>query len=449
MNNPTIKTVKNGNNAQPQDELKATCSMGFFFLFIYTVLVFVRPHEWPLFEINFPLLRIFIILAFVSYLVSLAPKIWNVQCSLLLGMFFVVVLSEFRAFRFFSNAYVMQESFVSNFLPFLLYVGFLQTHGRQKWIMFVSMAASLIMVQQAWSQISNPLGIGWAEAAMPRGDALQARYIGIFNDPNDMGMFLIMNMPIAVYFMTQATSKIMRLLYLTCVVAFLAGIYWTGSRGSLVGTFVVFIAFFYLRYGKPKTIVLSLLASPVALFVMTKFRAISTDDESANSRLEAWYQGVQMFKYRPLFGVGKEQFVEYHNKTAHNSYVLTFAELGTAGYTLWMTFIVIMFYMLIRIRKLDPQRATNKALFLKEQSVAVYLTISMIGFCTTAFFISRTYILFFYIFAAMCAACYIRASRLHPDLEPSISWPSFSKCALGAFISLPILYVIIVVLLGL
>ncbi|MEG3767659.1 O-antigen ligase family protein [Alteromonas sp. 14N.309.X.WAT.G.H12] len=449
MNNQAIVSDQRDKIVQPAEEFKATCSMGFFFLFIYTVLVFVRPHEWPIFELNFPLLRIFIVLASISYLVSLSPKIWNVQCSLLLGMFFVVVLSEFRAFRFFANAYVMQDSFVSNFLPFLLYLGFLQTYARHRWILFVSMAASLVMVQQAWSQISNPLGIGWAEAAMPRGDALQARYIGIFNDPNDMGMFLIMNVPLAAYFMTQAKSKIMKLVYLSCVAAYLAGIYWTGSRGSLVGIFVVFIAFFYLRYGKVKTIVLTSLASPVAIFVMSKFRAISTDDESANSRLEAWYQGVQMFKYRPLFGVGKEQFVIYHNKTAHNSYVLTFAELGTAGYTLWMTFIFIMFVMLIRIRKLDAQRATNKALFLKEQASAVYLTISMIGFCTTAFFISRTYILFFYIFAALCAACYIRVSRIHPDLKPSISGPSFFKCALGAFISLPILYVIIIVLLGL
>lgn len=436
-------------NIEPGRELKATCSIGFFFLLVYTVLVFVRPHEWPLFELNFPLLRIFLILVFVSYLVALAPKIWNIQCTLLLGMFFVVVLSEFRAFRFFSNAFVMQDFFTSNFLPFLLYVGFLQTQGRQKWIMFVSMAASLIMVQQAWSQISDPLGIGWAEAAMPRGDALQARYIGIFNDPNDMGMFLLMNVPLAVYFMTQAKSKIMKLVYLSCAVAYLAGIYWSGSRGSLVGTFIVFVAFFYLRYGQWKTILLTAITSPVALFVMSKFRAISTDDESANSRLEAWYQGVQMFKYRPLFGVGKEQFVIYHNKTAHNSYVLAFAELGTAGYTLWMTFIVIMFVMLVRIRGLEPDKSTNKTLFLKEQGAAVYLTISMIGFCATAFFISRTYMLFFYIFAAMCAACYIRTSRLHPDLEGSLSWPSFFACFIGAFLSLPVLYVIIVVLLGL
>ena len=85
----------------------------------------------------------------------------------------------------------------------------------------------------------------------------------------------------------------------------------------------------------------------------------------------------------------------------------------------------------------------------REQAAAVYLIISMIGYCTTAFFISRTYMLFFYVFAAMCVACYIRASRLHPDIESSMSWPLFFKCALGAFLSLPVMYVIIVFLLRL
>lgn len=431
------------------EEIKPTCRIGFFFLLVYTILVFLRPHEWPMFVIEFPLLRIFLILAFVSYLLALTPKIWNIQCTLLLFMLFVVILSEFRAFRFFANSFVMQDSFASNFLPFLLFLGFLQTIKRQHWIMLVSMGAALVMVQQSWTQISNPLGIGWAEAAMPRGESLQARYIGIFNDPNDMGMFLLMNIPLAAYFMTQAKSKIMKLVYLGCIVAYLAGIYWSGSRGSLVGTFVVFIAFFYLRFGKIKTIFLTLVTAPAAIFVMSKFRAISTDDESADARLEAWYQGIQMFKYRPLFGVGKEQFVIYHGKTAHNSYVLAFAELGISGYMLWMTFLIMVFVMLLQVRKIDVNRAANKLLFAKEQAAAVYLIISMIGYCTTAFFISRTYMLFFYVYAAVCVACYIRASRLHPDIESSMSWPLFFKCALWAFLSLPIMYVIIAVLLGL
>jgi O-antigen ligase len=362
-------------------------------------------------------------------------------------MVLVIILSEIRAFRF-SNIGVTIDFIISNFIPFLLFLGFLQTVGRQKWILFVGLVASVLMVHQAYTQISHPLGIGWAEAALPRGDSLQARYIGIFNDPNDMGMFLLMNIPIAAFFLVNSKNVVVKLLWLTAIVLLLLGIYWTKSRGSLVGTMIVFMGFFYIRYGKVKSIILGLLASPAAIFVMSRFRSIGAEDESANARIEAWYQGVQMFKYRPLFGVGKDQFIEYHHKTAHNSYVLVMSELGVVGYTLWISFILLIFYMMFKVIQLDPTKSPAMEKVKTEQSIALYLTVSILGFCATAFFLSRSYVLFFYVFAAMCTATYIRTSRLHKDLPAKIPNDVIFKTVMLSVISLIVLYVIISVLLS-
>ena len=58
---------------------------------------------------------------------------------------------------------------------------------------------------------------------------------------------------------------------------------------------------------------------------------ISNGDDSAYGRVEAWYEGIQMFKSSPVFGVGKGMFTDFNNLTAHNSYMLVLAELGFVG----------------------------------------------------------------------------------------------------------------------
>ena len=54
-------------------------------------------------------------------------------------------------------------------------------------------------------------------------------------------------------------------------------------------------------------------------------------DQSTLERYEAWSTGLTMFRGNPVFGVGARQFAEHHYLTAHNSYVLSFAELGFPG----------------------------------------------------------------------------------------------------------------------
>lgn len=425
-------------------------SFGFFLISLYTILVLARPHEWPVFSAEIPVLRIVLILSFMFYLTSLKPKIWNEQAWLLLAFIITMLFSEFRNLRFFYNFNVITNSIFGILIPFLLYSAYLNSHYRQRALLLISVFSCLIMSLHSYYQINDVLGQGWASDAIPRSDSdkLQARYVGIFNDPNDLGMFLVMNIPIVAYLMNQSKNGLMKLLYLSSLFVCLSCIYWTNSRGSLVGAFVVFFSFFYIKYGKTKSILLAIMSLPVVLFIMSKFRAISSDDASSDSRIEAWYQGVLMFKSHPIFGVGKGQFIEHHIRTAHNSFVLVMSELGSIGYFIWVTFLLSIFYMLSAILKLDEEKSTNKEMFIKERQLALYLLVSIIGFCTTAFFISRAYILIFYIFAAMCTALFFRVAKIHPDLEAKIPFSLLIKFFTLSFLSLIFLYFIILSLLN-
>ena len=240
--------------------------------------------------------------------------------------------------------------------------------------------ACLAMAYNAYTQITSPTGVGFAsDAITSRSDLAkaQARYVGIFNDPNDMGMFLVMCLPLAYLLFQQASTFLMRCYYLGTVLFCTASIYWTQSRGSILGTLVVFTSFFYIKYGKAKTMVLVALSSPVVIFVLSKFRSISSDDQSANDRIEAWYQGILMFKYRPLLGVGKDRFMEHHYKTAHNSYVLVMSELGIFGYVTWMFILISTIFILSKMIKVE-NKANNPDIE-KEKTLALYMMVGLMG----------------------------------------------------------------------
>jgi O-antigen ligase len=439
------------NHSHLKPDLVSNSPIGFFLLCIYTSLVFIRPHEWPVFETEIPILRSVLISAFVFYMFSLRPKAWNVQCGLLVLLMFSMLLSELRSGRIFSDLEYVQGWLISSVLPFVLYLGFLSSYNRQKWVLFISVAACMVMVHQANSQLNSSIGEGWAETLVYRTDGgreeKQVRYIGIFNDPNDMGMFLVMHIPIVVFFIVTAGKRIVKAFYLTILALLVTGIIWTGSRGSLIGLLAVLSSFFYIKYGKVKSMILGGLTVPLIL-IAAGFRSISKADESALHRLIAWNEGLNMWGHRPFVGFGKGRFLEYHGKTAHNSFVLIMGELGTFGYVLWVMFIYLIFYYARQVLKLDVSRAHDLAVMKKERVLAQYLMISLIGFCTTAFFISRSYILFFYVFAAMVAASYVRVSGVHPDLEKSLPQGVLLRAFIVSFASMFVLQFLIKFLLA-
>jgi len=308
--------------------------------------------------------------------------------------------------------------------------------------MNIMLIASLFMIYNSYTQISTITGFGWVSDAIFRSDmeGMQVRYVGILNDPNDLGMYLVMCLPLTYYLMKLSQSSLAKLYYLSVFFLSATNIYWTQSRGSILGALVVLIFFFYIKYGKAKTLLLSLISLPVVILVLSKFRAISSDDESANDRLEAWYQGVLMFKSHPLVGVGKGQFIEHHYKTAHNSYVLIMSELGTLGYILWAFVLISTFTLLAKITKIDIDSVPEqlKENITQEKNLALFMIVSLAGCLSTAFFLSRSYIIFMYIFLAMSISIFYRLVQagvmqktdLTSIVMKSFIWSAFSLVAL-------------------
>ena len=229
-----------------------------------------------------------------------------------------------------------------------------------------------------------------ADSAIPADDTsgqflYRIRGLGFLNDPNDLAQAIVMVLPF-LWGLSRKGRSARNLLVVWLPGALLGyAIYLTHSRGALIALASLF--FFGLRrlLGTARTM-LAMVAGG-ALVVVAGFgggRQFSTGEESANLRVEAWYAGLEMLKSNLLLGVGYGNFTDHHVRTAHNSFVLCFAELGVIGYFFWVALIVLVFQGLNKVVLDAPEQAPVR-------EFATLLRSSFIGVMTCAWFLSRTY----------------------------------------------------------
>lgn len=420
-------------------------NIGFFFLLIYTVALFIRPQEWVYTPDPFPFARVFLILAFASYLIGHRPKLMGYQGWLLLAMLFLIPLSGIRNYDFGEGSFQAQNFFIYSLLPFLLYAALAPTAKKQYWVFIVMAIACTVMLHHGISQKFSPEGIGWSGELLSQGTRIT--FLGFFNDPNDLGMFFLINIPIMYYLRSVTQSSLLRFGFILLTLGLVYGIYLTNSRGSLVGLLALIITYFYFRFGKVKTFFIALFMAPAAYVIMSFFRKIDSQESSANDRIQAWYEGIQMFKYRPVFGIGKGQFVDFHGLTAHNSYVLVWAELGIIGYTLWFMTIAITLFMLIKTFSLDKEKHKESKEILNDIFLAKCLFFSFVGFLSTAFFLSRSYVVFLYVFLGLSFGLIYRMKKQAPELAVFENSKLLFQALALSLLSLIGLYIIITILL--
>lgn len=175
----------------------------------------------------------------------------------------------------------------------------------------------------------------------------QIRYIGLFDNPNDLAYSVVIILPFSLGLILHKSKFLIKII---AIILFSVSIYCiilTGSRGGLLAL-VSCLSFWFLFWIKSaflKKVSLILLA--VIIFIaFLKMTTAYRDDESSMGRVEAWNAGMNMFLAHPLIGVGKGQFIEYHNKDSHNSYVRAGAELGFIGL---YAFLGMLYYTIISI----------------------------------------------------------------------------------------------------
>ena len=228
---------------------------------------------------------------------------------------------------------------------------------------------------------------------------LRVRSLGFLNDPNDFAQAMIMVMPILFLGYAKRTW-LARLAFVGAPTALLGyAIFLTQSRGALFGLASLALFPLHRLLGTLRTSALLVTLAVVAVGASFGGREISSNESSAAQRINAWSDGLNMLKFKPLFGVGYGNFVDHHEITAHNSFVLCFAELGLLGYFVWLAMIVVAYKGLEQVLSRGPPERL-------ERQLALSLRASLVGFLVCSWFLSRTYQPGLYILLALCIAAW-------------------------------------------
>lgn len=420
----------------------------FFFILVYLVLVLIRPQDYPQWaDAGIPMLPIALCLAFLFWLPSSNKNFSAPQYILLLAFFAVLMLSPISN-GWMGGALVQLQGFAPVVLAFVVLAHAVTDRSRVLVTMAFFALCSVVLAVHGIEQVS--LGTGWTGMGLSQETRIQ--YVGIFNDPNDLGLLFVMTVPMALFLADRGgLLGLRRLFWWAATAALLYGIYLTSSRGALLALVALVAFWVWRRRGAMTAGLLGLGMLAVIVALPSRLSELDASESSAAGRVDAWYSGFEMFISRPLFGIGPGQFADNNaNLTAHNSFVLVLAETGIVGYTLWLAFLGYGVMMMMAVLRHSPELADAQAAteWKVERSIAMTLLMSQIGFFAAAFFLSRSYLILLYLLAALVLGYYTGARIRYPALprfelsRDLVRWPLLAVASIiGLYVIVKILLV--------
>ena len=226
----------------------------------------------------------------------------------------------------------------------------------------------------------------------------RVRGTGIFGDPNDLAMSLV----IAVPFLFGAALKRGRAVTARALVGVALGLviyalFLTQSRGGYLGFAAACAGYAYRRFGRGWFILaIAVMAGILIAAGTSRMQDLNANEDSAQGRIEAWSEGLQMLKTHPVLGVGYGSFTDYHPRVAHNSFVHACAETGALG---GYFFTGMFYWFFLWHRRRDTQEDGAVATCFIDE-----LWSAALGITTCALFLSRQYSPVLYVPLALGAA---------------------------------------------
>ncbi|HEY2823625.1 MAG TPA: O-antigen ligase family protein [Candidatus Acidoferrum sp.] len=195
---------------------------------------------------------------------------------------------------------------------------------------------------------------------------------GAFNmNPNDIGLRIVLSVPMALYLSAVDKSPIWGWFYRAQVIAAACGMFFTASRGA----FVAFIAAMLMIpltlrswsfKQKLATVVLVVIGSLVAIRMVPQkawTRLGSTESEITEGTMDArtviWQAGLEVYFDHPFLGIGAGTFpIAVQQKTAtawapHNTFLSVLVELGAVGFCIFTVLLITLTSAAMRMQSLE------------------------------------------------------------------------------------------------
>jgi len=234
------------------------------------------------------------------------------------------------------------------------------------------------------------------------GFRVQGPYGTFIGGNNEIGLALIMIIPLMRFLQMQAKQWYMRHGMTAAMLLTFVAVLGTQSRGALLG--VVAMTVFLIMKSRKKFLFLLLIvaAAPIAFNFMPqtwhdRMATIETyeEDQSAMGRIEAWTFAFKQALKRPLIGGGYEIFAG--RTEAHSIYFEILGEHGFIGLGLFLSLGFLTWFTGSWIAKETRKNENLRWCF----DLATMLQVSLIGYAVSGAFLGLAYFDLFYHLIAM------------------------------------------------
>jgi O-Antigen ligase len=416
--------------------------MEFFLFVLVNAALFIRPSELSpelaSLEIYQYLILAGIAVAFPKIAAQLTPQSLAARpiTACVVGLLFAVVMSHVSHLFFWGARYSGFE-FLKVLLYFLLLITVIDSVERLRrflfWLAAFTMVLSALAVLQHHGLVDI---IGAASRQGASFDRETGRWIevtrisstGIFNDPNDLAMILVLAMAISVYWLTDPRFGPLALFSLAPIALFGYAFAHTHSRGGMLALLAAVVTFAGAKYGWRRALPLGVVAVPL---LIAAFAGRQTDfgegigSGTGMQRIQLWSMGLSLLRQDLLFGIGYGTFADQLGHVAHNSYVNAFTELGLFGGSLFLGAFLIAITGLWQIGSQSQMSAELSRL-------RPFLLAIVVGYGAAMFSLSREGMVPTYMVLGLAAATLSLAERYGAPALPRFNQQLIMRLAMAS-----------------
>jgi O-antigen ligase len=415
----------------------------FALLFIFSIVLYVRPYEF------FPFLSGFTQMAFytgVATLVvfaisqvgiegNLTARPREINLALLIGL--AALLSMPLAVSIGDAWKTFSEQLLKTLVIFIVFVNVVRTENRLKLLLLLVLAVSVYLSVNAL----NDYRLGtFATGALETHDLrIGGRIKGLFENSNDLALHLVTMIPIAVALALSKAGLFRKLVYLGIAAVMTGAVIVTFSRGGFLGLVAaaVILARRLGRKNKGMTTAAIVLAGIMFLALApgayssrlgSIFNSAADLTGSSSQRTEVFKRSVWVALRYPITGVGIGNF--YHksprNLVTHNAYTQVGAEMGIAAMVIYIMFQV---HPIRRLRLIENQ-SYEKADQRRFYYLSIGLQASLVGFMVSSFFgaVAYQWYVYYLVGYAICLhRIYIMKTEAPGDAASELWLHPFAK----------------------
>lgn len=380
-------------------------------LFLFTLVVYFRPYEWvPGFENFTSIALIFAIATLLIYLpTQLATEgsftIFTTEVKCLLFIVLWALMTMPIAKDPATSWKVFNETFSKIVIIFIVMVNTLRTKDRMKGLMWLSIGMGVFLSYQAIEKYQS--GIFEIEAYRVNVD-----YGGMFGNPNDMALHLVMFAPLAIALGIISKNILSKLIYFASAGLMIGANMVTQSRGGFLGLVAIFgvLVWKLSKKNRLKVILAAVFVAGAIIAVapgdygkrvISIFDVTQDVSGSHDQRRELLERSIIVTLRNPWgIGLGNFPIVGVRNLQTHNAFTQISSELG------WLCLLAYLIFLVSPVRKLA---AVERQMFARgDTSWMYYLSIGLqaciIGYMVSSFFVSVAYQWFVY-FPIAYAVC--------------------------------------------